>query len=87
MRPQKKGTMLPGGTFPSRPNCVSVALNQSLYVVGRVLGHKKASTTQRYSHLQLDPLRAAADQTAKRVADAMKGRGDNSKVVRLARPK
>ena len=66
---------------------IGVALNQSLYVVGKVLGHKKATTTQRYSHLQLDPLRAAADQTAKRVAEAMKGRGDNSKVVRLARPK
>jgi len=66
---------------------VGVALNQSLYVVGKVLGHKKATTTQRYSHLQLDPLRAAADQTAKRVAEAMKGRGDNSKVVRLARPR
>lgn len=66
---------------------VGVSLNQSLYVVGQVLGHRKATTTQRYSHLQLDPLRSAADATARHVADAMKGLGDNSKVVRLARQK
>jgi integrase len=64
-----------------------VALNQSLYIVGKILGHRKPETTARYSHLALDPVRAAADQTAKRVANAMKGGSDNSKVVRLARPK
>jgi integrase len=64
-----------------------VALNQSLHIVGKILGHRKPETTARYSHLALDPVRAAADQTAKRVANAMKGGGDNSKVVRLARPK
>jgi integrase len=63
-----------------------VALNQSLHIVGKILGHRKPETTARYSHLALDPVRAAADQTAKRVADAMRG-GGGSKVVRLARPK
>jgi integrase len=65
-----------------------VALNQSLHIVGKILGHRKAETTARYSHLALDPVRAAADQTAQRVAAAMKGRNpSNSKVVRLARQK
>ncbi|MGD9879451.1 MAG: tyrosine-type recombinase/integrase [Reyranella sp.] len=64
-----------------------IALNQSLFIVGKVLGHKKARTTEKYAHLELDPVRAAADQTAKRVADAMKGGDANSKVVRLAREK
>jgi integrase len=64
-----------------------VALNQSLHIVGKILGHRKPETTARYSHLALDPVRAAADQTAKRAAAAMKGGGDNSAVVRLARPK
>jgi integrase len=65
-----------------------VALNQSLHIVGKILGHRKPETTARYSHLALDPVRAAADQTAQHVAAAMKGRGASSfKVVRLARPK
>jgi integrase len=64
---------------------VSVALNQSLYVVGKVLGHRKATTTQRYSHLQLDPLRAAADETAKRVETAMQGNDGKANVVPLAK--
>lgn len=33
-----------------------------LPVVGKLLGHKQASTTARYSHIADDPLRAAADQ-------------------------
>jgi integrase len=67
---------------------VGVSLNQSLFIVGKILGHTKAKTTERYSHLQLDPVRAAAEQTSKRVADALKGRGaDPSKVAKLARPK
>jgi integrase len=64
-----------------------VALNQSLHIVGKILGHRKPETTARYSHLALDPVRAAADQTAKRVAAAMKGGSGNNKVVRLARSK
>ncbi len=65
-----------------------VALNQSLHIVGKILGHRKPETTARYAHLALDPVRLAADQTAHRVASAMKGRGaSNSKVVRLARSK
>lgn len=63
---------------------VGVALNQSLLIVGKILGHRKTQTTERYSHLQLDPVRAAADQTAKRVSDAMRGGGaDRPNVVPL----
>nr|WP_289295765.1 tyrosine-type recombinase/integrase [uncultured Reyranella sp.] len=32
----------------------------SLYLVGKVLGHTQASTNQRYAHLQFDPVRAEA---------------------------
>lgn len=63
---------------------VGVALNQSLLIVGKILGHRKAETTERYSHLQLDPVLAAADQTARRVSDAMSGgRADSSNVLQL----
>jgi len=33
----------------------------SLYVVGKTLGHKHASTTQRYAHVRDDVARAASD--------------------------
>jgi site-specific recombinase XerD len=42
-------------------------------MVGKVLGHKQARTTEVYAHLTDDPLRAVADRTAARIAAAMKG--------------
>jgi hypothetical protein len=36
-----------------------------------MLGHSQAVTTQRYSHLAIDPVLAAADRTAQRIAAAM----------------
>jgi integrase len=52
---------------------VGVALNQSLFIVGKILGHKRPQTTEKYAHLALDPVRAAAEQTAQRLAGALKG--------------
>jgi integrase len=63
---------------------VGVSLNQSLFIVGKILGHKRAQTTEKYSHLALDPVRAAAEQTSQRLAGALKGR-KTSNVVRLKR--
>jgi hypothetical protein len=54
-------------------NGQSVADGNSLYLVGKVLGHSQAATTQRYAHLQLDPVRAVADRTSHRLADALMG--------------
>lgn len=53
---------------------VAVADQASLYLVGKVLGHTQAETTQRYAHLQLDPVRAVADRTAKKIAGALEGK-------------
>jgi integrase len=53
---------------------VGVALNQSLFIVGKILGHKRPQTTEKYAHLALDPVRAAAEQTAQRLAGALRGR-------------
>jgi hypothetical protein len=36
-----------------------------------MLGHKQAATTQRYAHLQADPLKRATADVAARIADAM----------------
>jgi len=49
----------------------AVADGASLYLVGKVLGHKQASTTEIYAHLRDDPLKAVADATARKIAAAM----------------
>lgn len=64
---------------------VAVADQASLYLVGKVLGHTQAETTQRYAHLQLDPVRAVADRTAKKIASALEGR--KGRVINMRRVK
>jgi integrase len=44
---------------------------ESLLLIGSLLGHKDASTTQRYAHLVDDRRRVAADTTSSRLADAL----------------
>jgi integrase len=55
----------------------AVADGQSLFMVAKLLGHKQTRTTERYAHLAADPILAAADQTANRIAAAMRIGGDN----------
>jgi integrase len=50
-----------------------------LPIIGRLLGHTQARTTQRYAHLADDPLREAADKIATAITKA----GEGSKVTRL----
>jgi integrase len=50
----------------------AVADGHTLFMVGKVLGHKQARTTEGYAHLATDPLRAIADRTAARIAAAMR---------------
>lgn len=52
----------------------AVADGESLFLVGKVLGHRQARTTEGYAHLSDDPLRAVAERTAARIARAMKGK-------------
>jgi integrase len=49
----------------------AVSAGESLYIVGKILGHTRAATTQRYSHLAEDPIRDAANRTAARLAKSM----------------
>ena len=45
--------------------------NHSLVIIGKMLGHRDEKSTQIYSHLQLDPVRAAVEQTAGLMMRAM----------------
>jgi len=53
---------------------VGAGAGTSLYVVGKLLGHKTPTMTGRYAHLADDPLREAADGIAARIAAALEGR-------------
>ncbi|MBT4588308.1 MAG: tyrosine-type recombinase/integrase [Rhodospirillaceae bacterium] len=50
---------------------VGAAGGDSLYMIGKLLGHTQAATTQRYAHLADDPLKATADRIAGHIAGAM----------------
>ena len=53
----------------------------SLPIIGALLGHTQAATTQRYAHLAADPLREANEAIGMRIAAAMKGK--RARVVRI----
>ncbi len=50
---------------------VGVGAGLGLPIIGKLLGHLQASTTQRYAHLDADPLRRVSDQIGGRIAAAM----------------
>jgi integrase len=57
-----------------------------LPIIGKLLGHKRASTTARYAHLDIDPLRRASEHIGGRLAAALgepARRVGGGKVVRL----
>ncbi len=60
---------------------VAVAGGDSLYLVGKVLGHQQARTTEKYAHLSDDPVRAVADRVSRRIAAAMKAGSDSDSNV------
>lgn len=65
-----------------------VSSGLSLPVVGRMLGHTQAQTTQRYAHLADDPMRSAADSIASKFTQLGIASTDKpTKFRRLPRPK
>jgi integrase len=48
-------------------------LGMSLPMIGALLGHTQAATTQRYAHLANDPVREAADRVSGNLADQLNG--------------
>ncbi len=55
----------------------------SLPIIGKLLGHTQATTTERYAHLAADPLRAANEAIGQRIAAAMTGQVGGGDVVEL----
>jgi integrase len=55
-----------------------------LPIIGKLLGHTQASTTQRYAHLDADPLRRASEAIGGRIAAALGGKRGGP-VVQLKR--
>jgi integrase len=49
-----------------------------LPIIGKLLGHTQASTTQRYAHLDNDPLRRATERIGDAIAEAMGESGKES---------
>jgi integrase len=50
---------------------VGAGAGLGLPIIGKLLGHSQPSTTQRYAHLDTDPLRRASEQIGSRIAAAM----------------
>ena len=58
---------------------IGVGQGMGLPIVGRLLGHTHASTTQRYAHVDIDPALAAANQIGDVVSNAL---SNGSKIQR-----
>jgi integrase len=52
---------------------VAASGGMGLPIIGKMLGHTQAQTTQRYAHLASDPVKAAAAKVAGEIAAAMDG--------------
>jgi integrase len=60
---------------------IAASGGMGLPIIGKMLGHTQAQTTQRYAHLASDPVKAAAATVAGKIAAAMvggSGKGDEA---------
>ena len=64
---------------------VGVGAGLSLPIIGKMLGHAQAATTERYAHLAADPVKQAVEMVAGTIAAAMAGR--QAEVVELSKAK
>jgi integrase len=57
---------------------VGAGAGLGLPIIGKLLGHTQASTTQRYAHLDADPLRRASERIGLQLSKAMGEQPDSS---------
>jgi integrase len=63
---------------------IGAGASLGLPIIGKLLGHSQASTTQRYAHLATDPMRRAVETIGATIAAAMDG-GLDATVLPLAK--
>ena len=56
---------------------VGVSGGASLPIIGKLLGHTKSSTTEKYSHLAADPVRAVNEAMGDQIATMLRGQKRN----------
>jgi integrase len=66
---------------------VAACSGMALPIIGKMLGHTQAQTTQRYAHLSADPIKAAAATVAGKIDDAMRGNRPSAEVVEMPKRK
>lgn len=66
---------------------IAAAQGASLLFIGKVLGHRQATTTERYSHLTADPIKATVELIGTRVAGALGIKTPGHDAARSARPR
>ncbi len=60
---------------------VGAGASLGLPIIGKLLGHTQAATTARYSHLDADPMRRAADTIGATISAALDGRKDGEILI------
>jgi integrase len=60
---------------------VGAGASLGLPIIGKLLGHSQPSTTQRYAHLDADPMRRAVETIGSTIAAAMAGKRPNDQEV------
>lgn len=63
---------------------VGVGVGMGLPIVGKLLGHSQPATTQRYAHLDADPLRRAANAIGATITAAMQRKAQGQDLERGA---
>jgi integrase len=62
---------------------VAASSGMGLPIIGKMLGHTQAATTQRYAHLASDPVKAAVNAVAEKIAAEMKGQNRDKVIHRI----
>ena len=57
---------------------------ETLFVIGKILGHSTTKTTERYAHLGLDPRRRAAEKISGTISAALEGK-PRAEVVEISK--